>query len=122
MKKNSPNSSLIPLEFQELAKNLVEINNRFQDINQLAYLDNILIWAKREGRRNIPEIEEYLDSTVPFNKRGSISANNRKEIRALGLEEAKFGAIGLIPSILWSLTHRLQRSIIRKARRREEII
>ena len=60
-------------------------------------MDNILIWAKREGGRNIPEIEEYLDSTVPFNKRGSISANNRKEIRALGLEEAKFGAIGFNP-------------------------
>jgi len=97
IKKKTRDSTLIPMVIQKMWKDHSEINSRFDDINQLAYLENILIWAKREGRNNFPEIKEYLDNIIPFYKRGSEAPSRRDEILALKLEEAKFGAIGFNP-------------------------
>jgi len=97
IKKVTQDSTLIPKVIQRVWKDHSDINKRFNDINQLAYLDNILIWAKREGRSKFPEISEYLDNTIPFNKKGIGTSSRRSKIHALGLEEAKFGAIGFNP-------------------------
>ena len=97
IKKKTRGSTLIPMEINNVWKDHSDIQSRFHDINQLAYLDNILIWAKREGRKIFPEISDYLDNIRPFNKKGIEAHWNRDAIQSLDLEEAKYGAIGFNP-------------------------
>lgn len=97
IKKKTQDSTLIPMEIRNVWKDHSDIQSRFHDINQLAYLDNILIWAKREGRKIFPEIGDYLDNIRPFNKKGIEAHWSRSAIHSLDLEEAKYGAIGFNP-------------------------
>jgi uncharacterized protein YbaR (Trm112 family)/SAM-dependent methyltransferase len=107
IKKKTRDSTLMPMVIQRVWKDHSEINSRFHDINQIGYLENILIWANREGRKNFPEISEYLDNIIPFNKRGIEAPSRREEIRAFELEEAKFGAIGFNPDNSMEINSRI---------------
>ena len=94
MKQSSPYSSLLHSTIQEAWRSDKDLQKRFPNINELTTVDNILVWAKREGRNLFPEIAEYLDSILPFNKRGPEAGWIRDYIHSLEFQEPPFGAIG----------------------------
>ena len=97
MKQLSSNSSLIPEVIRKIWAGDQNLQNRFPNINQITTADNILVWAKQEGRVQYHEIEEFLSNLTPFNKRGLEVPWSRSYIHSLPLIEPRFGAIGFNP-------------------------
>jgi len=64
----------------------------------LATTDNILTWAKIEGRKQYLEIQKYLERIPRFNKRGLDAEWDRSTIQSMPLQDARFGAVGFDPS------------------------
>jgi uncharacterized protein YbaR (Trm112 family)/SAM-dependent methyltransferase len=99
MKQTTHHSTLIPAAIRKVWGEHPELQKRFPNINDLTTVDNILVWAKNEGRKAFPEIECYLDSIVRFNKRGPSYPWDRSTIVSMPLVEPKFGAIGYDPDV-----------------------
>ncbi len=97
MKQLSSNSSLIPNVIRKVWALDRTLQNRFPNINQISTVDNILVWAKQEGRKQYREIEEYLRNLEPFNKRGPEALWSRLYLHSLPLIEPRFGAVGFNP-------------------------
>jgi uncharacterized protein YbaR (Trm112 family)/SAM-dependent methyltransferase len=97
IKQISLNSSLIPGVIRKAWAVDKNLQNRFPNLNQISTIDNILVWAKQEGRKQNNEIEGYLNNLQPFNKRGSEAFWNREYIHSMPLLEARFGAVGVNP-------------------------
>jgi hypothetical protein len=98
-KQIKPDSTLIPKIIQKIWKQHDELQQQFPNINDLTNIDNILIWAKKQGREQYPEIAFLLDHLEPFKKKGQNYPWDRSTIQNLGLEEALFGAIGFDPKL-----------------------
>ena len=97
VKQATPESSLIPSVIKDVWERDKELQDRFPNINQLTTVDNILVWAKQDGRNQYPEIACYLDNIVPFNKRGSKAPWDRSVVHSMPLIDPCFGAIGFDP-------------------------
>lgn len=93
-KQVTSESSLIPTPIQEAWKRDASLQARMANMNDLTAVDNVLRWAKGEGRVSDPEIERYLIQLKPFDKRGDEASWSREYVHGLPYEEARFGAIG----------------------------
>ncbi len=91
-KQLTPRSSLIPPTVRQLWSEDKSLQSRFPDINNLATAENILVWAKDHGRRAHPQIDAYLSSLEPFNKRGPSAPFDRSSLRSWPVVEPEFGA------------------------------
>jgi hypothetical protein len=107
LKQINPQSTIIPAAIVEIWKNNRELKERFPRINQLTTINNILVWAKTEGRREFPEIATFLDSIVTFNKSGTATPPDRSKIHSLPFEEPYFGAIGFDPHLPIAVNSRI---------------
>jgi hypothetical protein len=69
MKKTSAASTCIPKAILDVWTEDEDLSRRFPDPVNITRADNILLWAKQEGRILYPEIDSYLSGIIPFNKR-----------------------------------------------------
>jgi hypothetical protein len=91
MKQNTPSSTLIKNEIVRIWKEENEIKRRFQNINDITTADNILLWARQDGRADYPEIQNCLNEIVVFNKRGPAADWDRSAIRSFPVIDPQFG-------------------------------
>jgi uncharacterized protein YbaR (Trm112 family)/SAM-dependent methyltransferase len=96
-KQETPESSLIPAVIQAAWDKDPILQARFCDLNNLTTVDNVMVWARGEGRQQVAEIDAYFQAITPFNKRGQKTKGDRSAIRAIDLQEPYFGAIGYNP-------------------------
>ncbi len=96
-KQKQPDSTLIPEVIQKIWKQNDELQNRFPNLNDLTIVNNILTWARQQGREQFQEIAYMLDHLELFHKKGLDHPWDRSTIKNLPLEEAHFGAIGFDP-------------------------
>ena len=97
VKIKSPESTLIPAILQDIWKNNRELCIQFPNINQLTTVDNILVWARHDGRDQFPKLAQYLDELQTFTKQGEKSPWSRAKIRSMPFIEPRFGPIGSGP-------------------------
>jgi hypothetical protein len=98
VKEVTPTSTLVPAPIRDLWQQDAGLQRRFPDLNQLTTTDNILTWAKTEGRRQHAEVARCLDAIAPAHKRGAGAPWDRGPIHALPLIEPLYGAIGFDPT------------------------
>jgi len=98
MKQESAESSLIPDVIKEIWRKDKTLQVRFPNINKLTSVDNIITWARQEGRQTYPEIGAYLDSVIPFNKHGADAPWSRKGLGPRMQADPLFGAVGFDPN------------------------
>jgi uncharacterized protein YbaR (Trm112 family)/SAM-dependent methyltransferase len=67
-KKLSSHPALIPPVLRDVWQRNPDLQERFPIVDQVMDPENIMIWAKREGRSQFPEIENFLSGLTPFDK------------------------------------------------------
>lgn len=97
VKETTPESTLVPAPIQALWRQDPDLQRRFPDLNALTTTDNVLTWARTEGRGRHEDVARALDAVVPASKRGADAPWDRGPIRALPLIEPVYGAIGFAP-------------------------
>ncbi len=103
VKQKTPQSTLIPMMIQAILHNNPTLQSRFPEINRITSVDNVLTWAKREGRAQYPEISAYLDGLTPFNKRGTESPWSREGLGEILQQEPRYGAVGFDSNVALDL-------------------
>jgi SAM-dependent methyltransferase len=93
-KQKNTRETLIPPIIHSIWEEHKEIRETFPNINDLTTTKNILIWAQNEGKDKYPELSEYFQKIIPFNKREEIGKSDRPNINTLPIIEPIFGAIG----------------------------
>ncbi len=68
VKQPSGHDSIIPSAILEVYARTPELQARYSDPNNLAVPDNLMIWAKTEGRNLYPQIAAYFAELEPFSK------------------------------------------------------
>ena len=68
LKEIEPQDSVIPQVLQEVYQRDREIQNRYPDMRNFSTIDNLMTWAKKDGRRYYEEIARFFDSLEPFSK------------------------------------------------------
>lgn len=101
-KKKTSNSSLIPDILRSIWEQDPTLQERFPNPQQLNLSDNILLWAKTDGQDRYPEIAQFLDHLVPFNKREARGMPDRSAIRSLPILPATYGAVDYPSEWSWS--------------------
>ena len=92
VKQKSSISTIIPAPIVRCWKESAELQRRFVDIVDLTQVDNILLWAKGEGRKQFPTIDAYFSNLTPYNKRGPDCPWDRSYVKNTPIEEPRFGA------------------------------
>lgn len=93
MKQITPSSTLIKQEIVNIWREKAGVSRRFPNINNITTADNILLWAKQEGKADYPEIEDCLNEIVVFNKRGPAADWDRSAMRSFPVINPLFGGI-----------------------------
>ncbi len=86
-------SHVVPQVLQSLWHANPELQERFPNLFNLGTFNNILMWAKREGRQQYSEIEDYFQQVVPFHKSDSISEEDQKRFEEFPAFEPGFYAL-----------------------------
>jgi uncharacterized protein YbaR (Trm112 family)/SAM-dependent methyltransferase len=86
-------SDVIPDVVQTIWKQTPELQRRFPNILNLRTADNIMVWAKTEGRRQFQEIDAYFNNVVPFHKNDVIDQHWIDVFDSWPVIEPKFGFI-----------------------------
>lgn len=96
-KQTTTEASIVPAVIKTVWAQHPELQARYPNLNDLSTTENILLWAKTEGRKAFPEIDRCLQTLVPFNKRRPGAVWDRSALKSLPLIEPKFGAVGYDP-------------------------
>jgi GT2 family glycosyltransferase/uncharacterized protein YbaR (Trm112 family)/SAM-dependent methyltransferase len=91
-KQEADGASLIPEPVRRVWEQDPALQARFPNVNDLTTTDNLLVWAREQGRGQHPQIDAYLRGLTPFNKRGEGAPWDRSELRSWPLVEPVFGA------------------------------
>ena len=86
-------SDVIPEVVQSIWKQIPELQQRFPNMLNLRTADNIMVWAKTEGRRQFKTIDDYFANLVPFHKNDVIDAHWMSVFESWPVIEPKFGFI-----------------------------
>jgi len=86
-------SDVIPAVVQAAWKQQRELQHRFPDIMNLGTTQNVMLWAKNEGRQAVPEIAEYFDSLDYVRKDAVVGDDDLRAFQALPVIEPAFGHI-----------------------------
>lgn len=98
-KQHSPTASLIPELLHQIWREQPELQGRYPNINDLSGSDNMLLWARWEGREHDPRVCALLDELPPFNKRGADAAWDRSQVRSYPPMTPHFGAVDFEPGL-----------------------
>ncbi len=82
-KQLAPNDTLIPRPIMNAYERDSKLQAQYPCPNDLGNLDNLMAWAKCEGRRIYPEIAAYLDSVSTFDKYWDDRPTDRHWIESL---------------------------------------
>lgn len=85
-------SDVIPEVIQSAWRNSPTLQARFPNQLNLGVKDNLMQWAKREGRANDPDIATYFATATPFMKSEMVT-DDLAIFESLPIEEASFGFI-----------------------------
>ncbi len=86
-------SDVVPEALQAAWRRMAQLQQRFPDMFNLGAADNIMLWAKTEGRQQEQEIARYFDSIVPFYKSDTVGDTDLQIFRDLLVIEPRFGNI-----------------------------
>jgi hypothetical protein len=92
LKQKTSSSTIIPNTIVDHWKEDLDLQKRFPDMVDLTNANNILTWARHEGRGKYRDIGVYLDTLKPYHKRGKDYPWNRSYIKNAPLEQPQFGA------------------------------
>jgi uncharacterized protein YbaR (Trm112 family) len=68
IKQPNGNDSLIPAPVMDVYRRVPELQARYPDPNDLAIPDNLMVWAKTQGRQEYPQIAAYFSELSAFSK------------------------------------------------------
>ncbi len=83
-------SRVIPPILVSLWERRADLRARFPTINNIGTGENILLWAKNEGRRQVDAIDAHFDGIVPFRKRGQRDDHGQEVFDELPVVEPRF--------------------------------
>ncbi len=86
--------TIVPAPVMDLWRADTALQERFADPNDCTRADNLLWWARTEGRRDHQSITEWYDRTTAFVKWDDDRAPDRSHIRGLPRIDPQFGVIG----------------------------
>ena len=86
-------SSVIPQLIQDKWEQDPGLQARFPNLFNLGTINNMMLWAKQEGRQQYSDIDAYFQRVVPFRKSATVSDDGQKIFDALPIEEPVFGTI-----------------------------
>lgn len=92
VKSEAGTSDVIPPAIQAAYQHSPELRERFPDWRNLGTADNLMLWAKREGRQSSPEIAASLDALAYFQK-GDTPGADLAAFEALPALEPAYGFI-----------------------------
>lgn len=73
--------------------NYVELQQQFPNLYNLATVDNIVLWAKNEGRQQHEAIDRYFNNLSAFTKADQVDSEAVSAFRQLPVIEPIFGHI-----------------------------
>jgi uncharacterized protein YbaR (Trm112 family) len=91
---NSNDSQVIPDSALDAWENTPALQSRFPDPLNLGVADNLLLWAKTEGRKQFSTIGASFDGAYPFHKHQTVDAAALALFNSWQVIEPKFGNIG----------------------------
>jgi SAM-dependent methyltransferase/uncharacterized protein YbaR (Trm112 family) len=83
MKQPSPDDTVLPRPIVDVYRRSSELQRRFAAPYDLSAPENLMTWARAEGRDRHPEIAAHFDSVRPFRKRDDARNVDRSAIRNL---------------------------------------
>jgi uncharacterized protein YbaR (Trm112 family)/SAM-dependent methyltransferase len=86
-------SDVIPEVVQSAWRQTPELQQRFPNMLNLRTANNIMIWAKTEGRKQFKAIDDYFNNLVPFHKNDLIDNHWIEVFDSWPVIEPKFGFI-----------------------------
>jgi uncharacterized protein YbaR (Trm112 family)/SAM-dependent methyltransferase len=86
-------SEVIPEVVRSIWQQAPELQQRFPNMLNLRSADNIMIWAKTEGRRQFKAIDDYFANLPPFHKSDVIDDHWMNVFGSWPVIEPKFGFI-----------------------------
>ncbi len=97
-KNTTGQASLVPDFLLDIYKSHADLQQRFPEVNNLTTRENLLLWARNEGRERFPKVGDFLDQVEGFNKWGPGVSFSRHAIKGLPIIEPNFGAVGTDPT------------------------
>lgn len=92
IKQKTSDSTMIPNEINHYWKENPELQKKFPDLVDLTNVDNTLVWAQEQGRKEHADINAYFGTRKPYHKRGPNHPWDRSYIKNTPLELPQFGA------------------------------
>lgn len=92
VKSAAGSSDVIPAVVQAAWRASPALQARFPNWLNLGVAENLMLWAKQEGRNQDPAIAAYLDGLAHFRKQ-PMAGDELAQFEALAVEEAAFGHI-----------------------------
>lgn len=92
IKQTTPEATIIPEVMVRHWKASPALQKRFPDLFDLTHVDNLLVWARQEGRNQHADIDAFFSSLKPYHKRGAEFPWDRSYIKNTPLEQPQFGA------------------------------
>jgi uncharacterized protein YbaR (Trm112 family)/SAM-dependent methyltransferase len=86
-------SEVIPARLQGLWHATPALQRRFPELYDLGHAENMLRWARTEGRSAHPELEGLLARSEPFQKGPSVSERDLAAFEAWPVIDPRYGAI-----------------------------
>jgi SAM-dependent methyltransferase len=83
-------SAVIPAVLRSQWEQRADLQERFPNIYNLGTAENVLLWAKSEGRLQVEAIAAYFDCLVPFRKRGAMDSEDQRAFDMLPVVESRF--------------------------------
>ena len=86
-------SGVIPPIIHTLWEQEPGLRQQFPDLVDLGTANNILLWAKREGRQKYSALDDYFSNLVPFRKNATVTDAGQEFFNELPVVEPLFHAI-----------------------------
>ncbi len=86
-------SGVIPQVIQDKWEQTAELKTRFPRLFNLGTTENIMLWAKQEGRHQYSDIDELFRNATPFRKNSTVSDEGQKAIDTKHIAEPAFHTI-----------------------------
>ncbi|HST06481.1 MAG TPA: Trm112 family protein [Chloroflexia bacterium] len=86
-------SDVVPQVIQDIYELEPELKQRFPNLFNLGTINNILLWAKQEGRHQFGAIDDYFQKVVPFRKSETVGDEGQKAFDAMSILDPTFATI-----------------------------
>jgi uncharacterized protein YbaR (Trm112 family)/SAM-dependent methyltransferase len=86
-------SDVVSPVIQAIYEQEPKLGQRFPSLFNLGTINNIMLWAKQEGRQQYSQIDDYFQNLVPFRKTETVSDEGQKAFDAERIAEPIFHTI-----------------------------